>query len=396
MPKPVPILLLSDSPDGVSGLGRITRDLASLLCTMPQFRVGTLGLGGTGSRHLPWSQYTLGRHADGSYEYGELSLARVWDDFAGSEPGVLFTINDLSRLLWLARPEYMADESMRAWVQAARADRMQLWSYIPLDSTGPNGKLTTQFAATLLGIDRILVTSPWAEQVVTATIGSEESVKRGLDWLPHGLNMQVFKPAAEPLPAEETPLIGIVMTNQARKDWGSAAAICAGIKEQLAGKVRFWWHVDRQVRHWDLTALAADFGLTEQIELTLPPVTDQWLAGQYQRCALTLHLGLGEGFGYPIFESLACGKRIRCVDYASTTSILRTCYPTLGQTLAATRLDTTYNCVRPVIYVDEWVENVLDMLEEPWEPDVVAATVAHLDWQKLGPRFKHWFRDGLV
>ena len=44
--SPTPLLFIGDSPDLRTGLGRIGRDLASLCCQLPQFRVGFLGRAG--------------------------------------------------------------------------------------------------------------------------------------------------------------------------------------------------------------------------------------------------------------------------------------------------------------------------------------------------------------
>jgi len=45
---------------------------------------------------------------------------------------------------------------------------------------------------TLLGLDRILVTSPWAEGVMRRTLGDQACAQRGLTWMPHAINMEVF------------------------------------------------------------------------------------------------------------------------------------------------------------------------------------------------------------
>jgi hypothetical protein len=187
----VPILILSDCPSQSSGLARITRDLATLLSGMPEFRVATLGMQGTGSSRLPFHTYHLF-----SNEFGELSLPMCWDEFSQGEPGILLTIWDLSRLMWLARPEFCEQEDTREWLLHARRHKLRLWSYVPVDSTGPHNRLTTYSREVLLGVDRILAYSPWALGVIRNTIGFEEAEKRGATWLPHGLNLKTFRPAS--------------------------------------------------------------------------------------------------------------------------------------------------------------------------------------------------------
>ena len=194
--RPVPILLVSDDPSTQTGLGRITRDLAHLVSASPRWRVATLGLGGAGSRHFPWTHYHMHRYPTGAYEYGELSLVAAWDDFTLGTPGegVVMTIFDITRMLWLARPEHVAEEGMRADLMRLRS-QVKLWGYFMQDHEGPGGRLTHLSREVLMGYDRILMTSPFGVDVVRATIGEEESEKRGLDYLPHGLWLDVFKPA---------------------------------------------------------------------------------------------------------------------------------------------------------------------------------------------------------
>lgn len=194
--RPVPIMLVSDDPSTTTGLGRITRDLAHLLSASPLWRVATLGLGGAGSRHFPWTHYHMHRYPTGAYEYGELSLVAAWDDFTlGTDgKGVVMTVFDVTRMLWLARPEHIADPAMQADVKRLRS-RVKLWGYFMQDHEGPHGRLTRLSREVLLGYDRILMTSPWGVEVVKATIGHDESEKRDLSWMPHGLWMDTFKPA---------------------------------------------------------------------------------------------------------------------------------------------------------------------------------------------------------
>src|SRR5882672_8536261 len=97
---PVPLLIISDAPTAGTGLSRITKDLATRIAVhMPDvFRVATLGYGGPYSRHLPFQQYEM-RMEDWNIH----NLPEVWEDHAGAEKGIIFTVWDLSRLLWLSR-----------------------------------------------------------------------------------------------------------------------------------------------------------------------------------------------------------------------------------------------------------------------------------------------------
>ncbi len=374
----LPILLLSDAPDQTSGLARITRDLATLLASDPDWRVATLGWMGTGSRVLPWPQYHMFPQ-----EMGESSLPVVWDEWSEGRPGIIMTVWDATRLLWLARPEY-APEGLKEWIQKTRSAGTKLWGYFPIDSCGPGGRLTGIVRETLLGYDRILVTSPWAVDVVRATIGDQEAEKRNLTWAPHGLGSN-FTPGPS---LEDKTRIGVVMTNQARKDWGLCGAIAHSLPD-----VRFWWHVDVVSRHWNLEALLEDFNL-HNVEITLPPCDDKWLASQYRRCALTILPSLGEGFGYCWAESIACG--VPCIhgNYASGASLMDSCG--LGHLLVEPwqyRIEGIHNCVRPVYTTEDWVTAIREVLASPADP--VSNRVEHLLWKNLWTVWKRWFSDGV-
>lgn len=389
--KQVPIMLLSDAPDTQSGLGRITRDLATLLSRMPEFRVATSGLGGRGAAEFPWQQYHIGHN-----EFGELSLPAVWENWTQGEAGVLLTIWDLSRLLWLCQPKY-APEGLKQWLEGKRsAGAMKVWSYVPLDAWGPHSRLTGMEREALAGSDRLLAYSPFGKALISDTIGTELAVDKGIDWMPHGISLKHFNP--EPRLANQHKQVGCLMTNQRRKDWGLCAAVCYDLVAHLNAGVRFWWHVDMRHREWNLDALVEDFGLQDYVTITEGGLLcdDAWLAQQYRACDITFLPSLGEGYGYPLFESLACGVPVVHGDYAGGASLMRSFG--LERYLVepvAYRLEGALNCVRPVYDPRTFSQKIIDILAIKPEPAWLAGRVEHLDWMKLGHRWKQWFREGL-
>lgn len=190
--------------------------------------------------------------------------------------------------------------------------------------------------------------------------------------------------------------IGVVMTNQNRKDWGVTAAICAGLTERLKGKVKFWLHIDVLERAWNVQALIADFELGEYVEITQPSVDDKWLAEQYRKCDLTI-LPSSEGFGFPAFESFACGVPCLHGDYAGGASLMRAFG--LQDYLIAPRewrLDGQHNCVRPVFSPNAWVERIMQVLKQPPDAQWLSSRVEHLSYLKLGYTWRRWFKDGIT
>lgn len=395
----VPIMFVGDSPDTRSGLARIGRDLACLLSREPQFRVGYLGLGGGGSRQLPFSQYTI--QQSHQLEWGSDSIARAWGDFAGDRKGVVMTIWDASRLMWFAKPETLreSDPELHRFLTSRHFVR---WGYFPIDSTGPGDRLTVKTEVTLQGYDRVLAYTKWAKGLVM------KAVSGGVDWLPHGFNGGVFVPRDKrdgraTLSARlhrDDFVIGVVGTNQARKDWGLIAQTCC-LLAQRHPHVMFWWHTDLIERHWSFPALLADYGLGDRMVVTSDSPNDTVMSYRYSACDLTLAPGLGEGFGYPIVESLACGVPVVHGDYGGGADLMRQ-WGTGPWSLVEPseyRVEGLHNCIRPVYDPNDWVEAVEQVMAG--NPQVVGgeaarACVEHLEWKRLWPgAWLPWFMRGL-
>lgn len=395
--KPVPILLLSDSVDQKTGLARITRDLCTILSRTPRFRVGSLGLGGNASRSLPWMQYAINEKA-GMWGQGDLSA--VWRDFAGMQRGVVLTIWDMTRTLWLSRPEYSGDDALKEWLREGHFD---LWGYVTMDATGPGDRLSQIGRDALLGYRRLLAYTKWSKGVIERSIGEKESQRRGLDWLPHGLDLDLWqmhdrdvaKAGMYPLLHEGDRLVGVIGTNQPRKDWGLMASVC----QQLASRderLRFWWHSDLPERHWSIPALLMDFGLMSKTNVTYG-LSSEEMCWRYNACDLTLHPGLGEGFGYPIFESLACGTPVLHGDYAGGADVLRQCGWETEMLIYAPawRLEGLHNQLRPVHDSLLWTDAANFLLNVDWNREKLRASVAHLGWKSLTAPWLRWLEAGL-
>lgn len=382
--KPIPLMLMSDSPSQTTGLSRITKDIALIAAEQPEFRVATYGRGGLGSIQLPFHQYDFAEDR----QWGEQTIQDVWTDFSRHDPGVLLTIWDPSRLGWLARPRMSG--ALGDWL---RNRPFQLWGYIPVDSFGPNGRLTAYIRDTLQGFDRLLAYTLWGKQVLEDTLGRE------VDWLPHGYNPQVFQPWGKSagrqllhLP-EEVPLVGMVATNQARKDWGVAFQAMAALRQRIPN-VRFWAHTDLLERYWSLPALMADFGLAGCTHVTLSgQMNNQGLAYCYSACDVTMLPSGGEGWGFPITESQACG--VACVHGKYGGGVEQIPDKLCLVEPSGMRLETMWNSVRPVWNPAAWAERLHRLIEEPLDASVFTNAVTHLQWQNLAPQWRKWLKGGL-
>lgn len=398
---PVPILFVSDAVTAGTGLGRITRDLATRVHKhLPEtFRVGCFGYGGDYSRELGFPQYAMKMT-----DWHLYNLPEIWKDFAGEEKGILMVIWDASRVLWLSRPENEEDPRLRAFLEKKP---FQLWTYSPLDAHGVGGRLTAILQHTLEGFDRVLAYSKWAYDVLEKTITEPKDVD--LDWRPHGIDTNVFYPRnrinarhmfGERLRArnfkgkmvsipDDAFLVGIVATNQARKDWGLGLNVIAEL--QKTKNVWCWLHTDRLENAWSIPILVQyDFPSNRDHNVvTTSDLTDEVMAWSYSACDLTLGIGNGEGFGYPIFESLACGTPCLHGNYAGAAEHLpefmhvEPCHE---------RIEGVYSMIRKCYRVEDWVEKAHALLGAKNGSSLLPAD---LDWNNLWPCWEEWFVRGL-
>lgn len=383
--KQIPLLFYSDNPALNTGLSRICKDLAVLSSALPEFRIGSFGRGDRASSKLPFAQYTFGE----SEQWGERLIEDVWDDFAGSTPGIIFTIWDPSRFGWFANP--MMGGRLESFL---RSGRFQRWGYFPVDAYGVDEKLTGQCSNTVAMYDRVLAYTIFGSKVLGNSLGHE------VDWIPHGYNDKVFQPR-ERAPGRMTlnvpegdVLVGMVATNQARKDWGVAFESIAILKKRIPS-LKFWIHIDELERYWSIPALIYDFGLQDTARVTFSSqMTSEQLSYLYSACDVTM-LASSEGFGYPLIESMACGVPAVHGMYGGGEELI----PDRSWLvpISAMRLDTLHNVYRPVfssMLLADTVERVLNQSQDGSLKDVCTNAVSHLIWQNLWPAaWKKFFME---
>lgn len=408
--SPIPMMIISDAPTAGSGLARITKDLATRIAIhlSDKFRVCTLGYGGQCSRNLPFHQYTI----EGMQDWFIPTIMDTWKDWAGTEKGIVFSIWDLSRLGWLSQPsrsDQLRDKSeLREFLINPPFKK---WIYAPIDAEGPNSKLTFPLKPILYGFDRVITYSKWASGVIDRTMDVAEEDMPNTHFLPHGIDSEIFYErdrewcrnyfpvitesmsilgkAATPITREEV-LIGIVATNQSRKDWHlgiETASILSKIK-----KVRLWIHTDALERNWSIPALLVDYGMIDKTIVSLGNLQDDKLAQAYSACDITLGIGLGEGFGFPIHESLFCGTPCIHGNYGGAPEWISGPYSHATESLvqpAAYRYEGLYSCKRPVFSVKDWADKA---------ESLIGYRINHngiLDWKALWPEWSHWITQGI-
>ena len=385
-----PILLYSDNPSLTTGLARITRHLADLLTRLPEFRVGTFGRGGLANRKLPWFQAIYPDMASPANTWGQNLLHPVCENFFGNEQGILFTIMDPSRIHWLTQPQYLPASPLKTFLENRT---FKIWSYLPVDSLGPNGRLSAICADAVAGVDRPLAYGMFGAQVLTNTLGRE------VDWLPHGINMDVFQPRDAKGTRlgygiqEDALVIMMNATNQTRKDWGVATAAMM-LLHRKHPKLVWVIHTDLMARYWDIKALIADHGLGDcAFVIENCDQSDLEMSYLYSMCDLTMLCTLGEGVGYPVIESLACGRPCVTTDYAGSVELI----PRVSWLVppVAMRLDGYYNQLRPVTKPEDWVAAIERVLDEQPSIEECRESITHLDWKNLYIPWNRWFLEGL-
>lgn len=383
-----PFLILSDRLEDPSGLARVARDIASLAATLPEFRVGVLGRGAVGKRKFPWTSYSYPESAG----WGQSHIEEVIRDFFGEERGIIFSNWDLSRLGWLFGPQYINQQQATAFGTGRNFDT---WSYVPCDSTGPNGQsMGIEQRQIAQGPDRILAASEWGCNVL------KSSGRPDADWLPHGLFADKFHVHLDPRPllgwSPDDIFCGVIMTNQARKDWPVAMECLAVLRADYGTRLKCWLHIDRLIGHFNIYALAADYGVNDILQVTTEMNDDQ-LALRYSGCDVTILPSGGEGFGFPVAESMTCGTACIVADYGAARELV----PEECRVRPVTyRVDTIHNVKRAVLSGYAFASAAKGQIEakrRDWtgRSEELAEMVQHLQWSKLKTIWQRWLLVGI-
>ena len=382
------ILFLSDSVSTTSGLARITRDLATRVHEHlgDIYDVASLGYGGNGSAAIPFKEYHV--HSVDNWLVPELPA--IWNNWVGDDEGVLCAVWDMSRLYWLGIPQTCPNQQLRQWVEKMNAKK---WAYHAIDAEGPNGKLSHRIAATMKGFDRALDYSEFSSNIT----GNSEH-------LPHGIDTEIFYPRPHKEARQlfiqqgfqglkpDSLLIGVVATNQARKNWQLGVETCRILLDR-GHDVRLWAHTDVLERYWSLGNLIVDYGLQGRAAVTVSRFTDEQMAWMYSACDVTLSIA-PEGFGYASGESLACGVPTICGSYGAQAEFV----PKRMQVDPIAYFHEGAFCSkRPVHDAGKWADAAEEWIghKRTFGESLLPECV---DWNGsvLWPAWEKWFREGLA
>ena len=383
---PRPILFISDSVSSSSGLGRITRDLALRVHEHlgDKFRVATAGYGGSGSIKYPFPQYFF--HSISNWLLPELPA--IAEDFAGDEELILFFVWDASRLYWVGNAQKCPVPHLKQWLETAKIEK---WLYGAIDAEGPYGTVSKSIAETMKGFDRVLDYSAFSSRIT----GNPDHLPHGIDTSvfyprPHKEARQKFIDAGFAGLTHDSLLVGIVATNQARKNWQLGIETCRILLDR-GHDVRLWAHTDVMDRYWSIGNLTTDYGLDGRVAVTVQRFTDDQMAWMYSACDVTLGIG-PEGWGFPLCESLRCGVPVVTGNYAAQTEFVPQRF--LVNPIAY-HYEGAFCSKRPVFNAQDWADRVESAALEFRQSAQKSLLPEWVDWDNLWTRWAKWFEEGL-
>ncbi|MHB1952139.1 MAG: glycosyltransferase [Sulfobacillus sp.] len=389
---PRKLMFLSDAVSCFSGLGRITRDLATRVHRdlSDVFEVASVGYGGPGSVSIPFYEY----HLHDVNQWLAPELPAIWNDFVGDEEGILMVCWDASRLYWLGMPQTCPVPHLRHWVEEGRkSGKLKLWLYHAVDAEGPQGRFPLRLTETLKGFDRVLDYSEFSSRIT----GNP-------DHLPHGIDTTVFFPRDHREARrrfiergfqglkQDSLLVGIVATNQARKNWQLGMETVRILLDR-GHDVRLWAHTDVLQRHWDIGSMVADYGLAGRVAITNQRFTDEELSWMYSGCDVTLS-NAPEGFGFSSGEALACGVPTIASSYAAQAEFVP---KDMQVDPIAYYYEGAFCSKRPVFTPSEWADRVIYCIGKYGGHERKSLLPSFVDWSgpTLWASWEKWFRRGI-
>lgn len=407
------LLVVSDGPNLATGLARIARELMVALQAdmvsgaLPNCQLAQLGMYYDG-QPFSWRVFPIRDEEN----WGQADVLRVCGYYQGLERVILFSIWDPQRCLGISK---------------IKGNTLERWGYFPVDAQGVKGKLSLPAADALRSYKRVLAYGKYGAHVLTQTLGSQS-----MSWLPHGIVSESWLPSGRThalqgqpwqgaelppgledgdmltldelprMPDPDSVWVGCVAANQPRKDLALFFDVCAQLRDVYRHPVRVWLHTDLLNKAWSVTELAHAYGFNAEEKLLVTGIDentlDEELAALYSGCDVTIAPGLGEGFGYPIVESLACGTPVIHGDYAGGAELISPAGWRIPPGMY--RVESCHALVRPVFDGQLFAEAADAAIA--WKrraPAEVAAycrgSVLHLDWRHIWPRWRSWFRAGL-
>lgn len=378
-----PILVVGDAGNVLGGLARIARDITALLHQDSEglgVDVAHAGIRCDG-QPWPWRTYPLFDEEN----WGRGDVDRVWKWHAQGRKGVVLTVWDPSRC-W---------EITKALTREGHRNPPELWGYFAVDSETEKGGFGGPAAEAVRRYHRVLAYGSWGMKVLRKVVQKEKDVK----WLPHGMELDKWENNGWAGRRKGVRLLGCVATNQPRKDWGLFFSAAEKLRSYTGWEnLHLWVNVDYPVKSWSIPELAELYGWNSEKLIVTQELGQQELANMYGACDVTLGIGSGEGFGYPLVESLACGTPVVHGKFAGGQEWI----PRADWLVEPieTRVEGLYGLLRPIYDPWEVAKTLAKAGDEKLKDFQVTSSyckgaVSNLDWKVLWARYRSWVKAGL-
>lgn len=327
-PQKLKIAWWSNAPHVGSGYGVQTANVAYRLLTLG-YDVRCIANYGLDGSALGFNNLIVyGR--TGFTEFGEDSLKRVCDNW---KPHVLIMLFDV----WVSAFSRIYGED---WLPKMH-NRVIAW--VPVDSEPVAEAVATQ-------------AGKMYRAVAMSQFGQRELIKAGVkaDYIPHGVESQVFKPAADKKPCKQwlekksvsinpeikvsiNPDDFVIGVNKSNKDRERSGIdnVLAALKIFLDNNPDAKKDTKLYLHTWvdfpggvPVRKMCHDFGLECNVKYTHEyhmqmGLNSHDLTLQYNAFDVFMNLAHGEGFGVPILESDSCGTPVIATDYTSMTELVQ-------------------------------------------------------------------------
>jgi glycosyltransferase involved in cell wall biosynthesis len=392
-----PILIISDSPSGSTGLGVVTREIAlraqqhlSDVCY-----VGVAGYGAGKENHFPFPVFPFSEFTGGMIP----QLPWIWKQFAGERKGVILTIGNIAWLPPFAYPKTLHPGELRDFLMS---DRFNLWSYVPVDSVCLNEKLSGHEEKIMKRLGRVLAYTKFGADAIDRTLGNDLGTT---PHIPHGTDSKIFYPRSRKearatltsrigrgnaAVGDDVILVFINATNTARKDWALGIEVCGRLVEK-GYNIGLLIHTNRMLGDWNLTELCLGFGLQGRTIESTRPLDREDVAWLYAASDCVLGIGSGEGWGLTHSEAMACGIPVVHGRYAGGAEFMPREWTVKP---CGWRYESVFSNKRPVFNPDDWVKAV----ESVWTPSNhprPSLLGEELMWDHVWEHFEQWIREGL-
>ena len=317
------ILIMSDSLNIPTGLGRVGRELAIGLKNKG-FDIGYLGWFHDNDARLQVPK-GIRYWSTSNKNYGSDSLDMVVNKF---QPDIVLTIGDFWNLWYINDPSICRTRRFFQWC-----------AYIAVDGEPINGGLPPGILKTIEDIDLPVAYTDYAKAAVLKSIFDQETRNR-IETIYHGVDTNVFKPdpakrkeLRQKYGIEDKFLFLTVCRNQSRKNIPELLRAWKKFSElpENEGNVILWPHMYfEDPMGWNIGHLLDVLKLRnnsimyyDQVAYSdseLHLISDEELAQVYQIADAFILLS-GEGFGLPTFEAMATKLPCVLLDYAASSEL---------------------------------------------------------------------------